>query len=179
VSRDYDFRDNKFEQITQAMGQLAFVWNDLGMVLSSLFHAATRIPNGLAADAIWNSVSSDRMQREMIVSLIKFNGIGYRIPKELRDEILWCLTEVNKLEELRNNAIHAPVLVKDDQSLVAWHHLGNRRAKQLAEKDLLKEFRWFYETTLVLRQYCEHLAICLRANEIPQEIRPRLPTRGK
>ena len=63
MSRNYDFREKSFEDLTRAIGELALVWNDLAMVLSDLFHAATRIPNGLAADAIWNAVNSDRIQK--------------------------------------------------------------------------------------------------------------------
>ena len=101
--------------------------------------------------------------------------INYR--KELRDEILWSLTEVMKLEELRNNVIHSPILEKSDKSVESWHHLGNKRAKQLERKNLIREMRWFYDTAIVLRQRIEYLTTCLRGNKNPIFPRPRLPTR--
>ncbi len=178
MSRDYDFKSDDFKELSEAIGQLALVWNDLGMVLSDLFHAATKIPNGIAADAIWNSIKSDRTQREMIVSLVSLNVLGYKISKNLRKEILWCLGEIKKLEDLRNDAIHSPVLLDEKSNVIAWHHLGNERAKKLADKDLVSEFRWFYARVIILRQYCECLAKSLRFPNETLIARPTLPNRS-
>ena len=177
MSRNYDFRSESFRPLATAIGELALVWNDLGMVLSRLFWAATRIPNGMAADAIWNPVKSDRMQRDMIVSLVKLNALGFQLNNNLRKEILWCLNEINNLEDLRNNAIHSPVLF-DSGTVTAWHHLGNLRAKNLSGKNLLTEFRWFYDSVIVLREYCEKLTDCFHRPDNPIPRRPVLPNRG-
>ena len=178
MSRDVNFRDSSFSDLARAIGELALVWNDLGMVLSGLFHAVTRIPNGMASDAVWNSVRSDRTQREMIVSLVKLEALGYELNTNLRTEFLWCLVEIGKLEDLRNNAIHSPVYEDHTGTIVAWYELGHPRAKGLANKDLLKEFGWFYDTTVVLRQYCDRLSDCVRRPHEPLPTRPTLPNRG-
>jgi hypothetical protein len=178
VSRNYNFRDDKFLELSQAIGALALVWNDLGVALSSLFHAATKIPNRLATDAVWNSIKSDRAQREMINALIKLEVLGYNLDSRLRTEVLWCLKKIENLEDLRNNAVHSPVLFTDE-GVVAWHHLGNPRAKGLANKDLVHEFNWFYDSAVVLRQYCEYLTDCVHfARKVDIE-RPALPNRGR
>ena len=178
MSRDVNFRDDRYHELARAIGELALVWNDLGMVLSDLFHALTRIPNGLAADAVWNSIRSDRTQRDIVFSLAKLEALGYELESDLRADILWCLKEIEKLEDLRNYAIHSPVYQDHIGTIVAWYELGHPRAKNLANKDLLKEFGWFYDTTVILRRYCEQLSdsVC-RPNE-PRASRPALPNRG-
>ena len=178
MTRDVNFRDTSFGDLARAIGELALVWNDLGMVLSGLFHAVTRIPNAMASDAIWNSLRSDRSQRDMIASLVKLQALGYDLPTNLRTEILWCLSEIGKLEDLRNNVIHSPVYEDHTGKVVAWFELGNPRAKGLANKDLRKEIGWFCDTAIVLRQYCDGLADCVRRPHQPLSTRPTLPNRG-
>jgi hypothetical protein len=178
LSRDVNFRDSSFSDLARAIGELALVWNDLGMVLSSLFHAVTRIPNAMASNAVWNSVRSDRAQRDMILSLVELQALGYDLSANLRTEIVWCLREIGKLEDLRNNVIHSPVYEDHTGKVVAWHELGNPRAKGLANKDLLKEIGWFYDTAVVLRQYCDGLSDCVGRPQKSLSTRPTLPNRG-
>ena len=178
MSRDVNFREERFHELAQATGELAFVWNDLGMVLSDLFHALTRIPNGLAADAVWNSIPSDKSQRKMIKSLAKLEALGYDLKSELKAEIIWCLKEIGNLELLRNSAIHSPVYEDHKGAIVAWYELGHPRATDLANRDLLKEFGWFYDAAVVLRQYCEQLSDAVRRPHEPLPTRPDLPIRS-
>ncbi len=179
MSRNLDFRTETFQPYTKALGEAALAWNDLHMVLSSLFGAATRIPNKIAPDAMWNALKSDRAQREMLEALIGLNAISYNINTKLRDEIEWVLKQTTNLEELRNNLLHSPVL--DEKGVVfAWYHLGNRRAAGLAGKDVLFEARYFYESAIILREYTEKLIRVLQQEpsfSLPG--RPSLPNRGR
>lgn len=178
MSRNLDFRIKIFQPYTKALGELSLAWNDFHMVLSSLFWASTRIPNGMVPNAMWNSLKSDRAQREMLEALIDLKVLGHNIPKSLRIEIKWVLKQAVSLEDLRNDALHSPLLVSDDGSVFAWHQLGNKRAKKLADKDLLKECGWFYDTIIILREYTEILADNLRWPQKPLPGRPQLPNRG-
>ena len=102
MSRNLNFRSKIFKPYAKALGEATLAWNDLHMVLSSLFGAVSRIPNRVATDAMWNSLKADRVQREMLESLVKLNAINYNIPKKLKTEIEWVLKETTALENLRN-----------------------------------------------------------------------------
>ncbi len=118
------------------------------------------------------------LQRDILEALIGLNAISYNIKKKLRDEIQWVLTETTKLEELRNNLLHSPVL--HEQGVVfAWYQLGNRRAKGLAGKDVLFEARYFYDSAIILREYTVKLVRVFEQEpgySLPG--RPSLPNRG-
>jgi hypothetical protein len=178
MSRNLDFRNEKFHSYTQALGELTLAWNDFHMTLSSVFWASSKIPNGMVPGAMWNSLKSDRAQREMLAALVDLKVIGHNMPKNVRSEIKWILEKANSLEDLRNDALHSPLHQSEDGRVFAWYQLGNKRAKKLANKDLLKEFNWFYDTVLVLREYADALTnVIRRPNETFPE-RPQLPNRG-
>jgi hypothetical protein len=100
------------------------------------------------------------------------------MPANIRAEVKWVLKNATNLEEVRNNALHSLLLNSHDGTVFSWHQLGNKRAEKLANKDLLKEFGWFYDTIIVLREYAEILSDAIgRPNEsLPG--RPSLPNRG-
>ena len=177
MSRNLDFRNETFQPYAKALGEVALAWNDFNMVLSSVFGTALKIPNLMVADALWNSLKSDRAQRDMLRALIYLEVMGHNIPTNIRCEVKWVLDKADSLEEARNNALHSPLL-SDQGSVFAWHQLGNQRAKKLADKDLLKEFGWFYDTAIILRQYTELLGDAIRHPTEPLPERPSLPNRG-
>jgi hypothetical protein len=180
MSRDLNFRSRTFNPYAKGLGEVALIWNDFHMVLSGLFGSVTKIPNLIAADTIWNSLRADRSQRVMLESLIDLNAINYNIPSKLRDEMLWVLDQATRIEDLRNDLLHSPVLLGDDKKPFAWHHLGNYRAKKLAGKDLLREARLFYDHVIILREYTEklHEAYRRQGSEVRLPRRPSLPSRG-
>lgn len=180
MSRNLDFKSETFQPYAQALGEAAMAWNDFHMVLSYLFGVATRIPNKMAPDVMWNSLKSDRAQREMLEALVGLNVISYNIQRKLRAEIKWVLEQATKLENLRNNLLHSPVLIDEFEVVFAWHHLGHKRAKQFAGKDVLQEARYFYDTVIVLREYTEKLSdILSQAPGVSLPGRPSLPNRGR
>jgi hypothetical protein len=77
MSRNLDFRSETFRPYAKALGEVVLAWNDFNMVLSSLFWAASKIPNGMTANAMWNSLKSDRAQREILEALIDLEVIGH------------------------------------------------------------------------------------------------------
>jgi hypothetical protein len=172
MARNYNFRTEEITPYATAIGELALIWNDLHMVLSSIFWKATRIPNGMIADAMWNSLKSDRAQREMLESIINLDAMGQLIKGATREELIWALTEITKLEDLRNNALHSPMLIESDGSISPWHQTGNKRAKNLAKRELLSELRRFYDTAIIIRDYVE----ALRNAMVSQDDLPARPT---
>ena len=178
MARNFNFRDSEFQSYSMALGELVLVWNDLHMTLASLFWTASRIPNGLIANAMWNSQSSDRAQRKLLDSIITLDVSGQIIRGKMQVELMWLLKEVEKIEELRNNALHSPFFKDVNGNVFPWHQLGNKLAKKLAKKNPLTEFRWFYDTAIVLRDYAEVLGEAIHQTENQPLIRPRLPSRA-
>ena len=179
MSRNLQFRTVLFQPYAQAIGEMTLAWNDFHMVLSSVFDTATRIPNRMAPTAIWNSIKSDRVQRDMLESLIELKALQFNLRTKMHKELKWIQSETTKLEELRNNAIHSPLLEEPKGQIIAWHQLGNKRAKGLAGKNLLKEFHRFYETILVWREYAATLERIMWAVNVPLPARPQLPNKGQ
>ena len=178
MSRNLDFRTKTFRPFALALGEIALAWNDFHMVLSSLFGAVLKIPNQMVADAIWHSLTSDRAQREMLKAVVNLSVIGHDIPIKLREEINTVLSKATKLEDLRNDALHSPHLDSSDGSVFAWYQLGHKRATKLANKDLLKVYRWFYDSVIALREYTELLADCVRRPDEPLPQKLVLPNHG-
>jgi hypothetical protein len=176
MSRNINFRTETYKPYAQALGEIALAWNDFHVTLSDLFWAVSKVPNGLMPNAIWNSLKSDRAQREALKSLVELAILGHHLPMATKTEILWVLERADRLEDLRNDALHAP-LYGDGGTVFAWHQLGNKRAKKLEGKNLLKEFSYFYDTTVVLREYTEKLSANLRSPNDPLPNRPKLPSR--
>lgn len=114
----------------------------------------------------------------MALALARSKALGFELNENLRMEIVWCLTEIGKLEDLRNDAIHTPVYENHKGKIVAWFELGHPRAKGLANKDLLLEFAWFYDAAVVLRQYCGELSGFVGRSDGSAPTRPKLPNRA-
>jgi hypothetical protein len=179
MSRNWDFRTKTFLPYAKAIGEMTLAWNDFHMVLSSLFDTATKIPNRMIPTAVWNSQKADRTQRDMLKALIDLDVLDHCLRPEIRKEIGWILERATSLEDLRNDAIHAPLLEETDGKVYAWYQLGNTRAKKLAKKDLLNEFGWFYDTIIVLREYAAKLERIMWNSSEPVPVRPDLPNRAK
>lgn len=118
----------------------------------------------------------------MLQALIGLNVINYNIPQKLKAEINWVLKHATNLEDSRNDLLHSPVFKNGPTDIFAWHHLGNKRAKKLEGKDILKEAIWFYDSVIVLRDYTEILIGALSQIRSPPGAtlpkRPSLPNRG-
>lgn len=183
MSRNLDFRKQPFQPYAKALGECVLAWNDFHMVLSSLFGTVSGIPNRITPDTMWNALTSDRAQREMLEAVINLNAIGYNIPKPLRAEMKWVLERARSLEDFRNSLIHSPIFKNGTSEITPWHHLGHQRAKKLEGKDVLKLAKWFYESVIILREYTEKLneafdLILMRSPNISLPKRPSLPNRG-
>ena len=190
LARGHRFTERGYKPYTSVIGQLVLAWNDLHERLGFLFIA---ILNHRAAEfdakdvapehegefeshqierisGIWSSSQFDRPKRAMLESLIN-HVIQYdlRAFPKFTNDLTWILSEANKLEDIRNNAVHTPLRWIGDSPIVrafmSAHDvevypsvsLGNQRAVKLAKqnlrKDLVRQFRWARDASLVLRDF--------------------------
>ncbi|MBO6781989.1 MAG: hypothetical protein JJ899_01735 [Alphaproteobacteria bacterium] len=174
-----DFRSDTFRPYATAIGEMALAWNDLHETLKGLFWASSGIPNGIIAYSIWYSSKSDRAQRDMLRALAATKALGNAIPHNIKPEIIWLVGQVDKLEDFRNDVLHSPFLISDGETVSPSWQSGHRRAKKLADKNLLKEIDWFYDASLVIRDYAWELDRAIRVHPEPLPKRPKLRNRGE
>lgn len=142
------FNEKKFEPFIRAIGQSTLLWNDLHEWLAHLYCIA--IGGGYINKhlRVWNSIANDRAKRDMLLAAAKYNFVedkGRRqTPLDAKsfEAIKYLYDECQKLEEDRNNAIHAPLWKSlSDGEVYPSSAFGNQRAKKLENKSLLKEYQ--------------------------------------
>ena len=190
------YRDNYTESIYQpyatALGQATMAWNDLCEVQAGLFW--TILGGGLADVplAVWNAIKSDRAQREMLraAAAAAFpKGGGTRLQTkypQLAQDIEWLLNEIGKVEDVRNDIVHAPLAsagAGEDAVVLPATAMRNNRSKKLDMKNakgkrLLAKYRWCRDMGLVLREFCWQIdhALCREPPSWPG--RPSLPRKA-
>lgn len=170
-----DYRRDEFKELTQALGRMLLIWNDLQVALGGIFWALTRIPNGLIPGAIWHSLKSDRAQRDMTRDLARLNAIGHVVPPPLQESITWLCGRLDALENHRNHLAHTPFVVSEGRIMVL--HLGQHvRGSQIKDKDPIAYCEWFYDYAAALRDYATALESALRGPDHSPPPKPRLPT---
>lgn len=194
------FTEKPFRRYAIIIGQTNLAWNDLHIKLISVFQLVCSLsfPGSkeknylhLKSHYIWNSSQSDRASRAMLKAALR--GVNpdekTKYPKLIED-VEWLLTETAKLEDMRNNIIHTPLLLitKSDfpelNNKVFPNSLSARGGK-LAGKDVLKEHRWCRDSAIVLRDYAEAIQLTLylhSTGKLPLGAwphRPPLPNRGQ
>jgi hypothetical protein len=144
--------------------------------------------------AIWNAASFDRPKRALLkAALITATADEQAKYPKMVSDISWILDRTNDLEDLRNDGVHAPLVVLGDTRNAASPSrflgltgafvmpalaLRNIRANKLHKKDLLKEFRYCRDATLVLRDFVVRIDTALSRSG-PWPNRPSLPNRGQ
>jgi hypothetical protein len=180
----YDFTSAAFKPYALAIGQATLSWNYLHEVLADAF-----VHFGGGSHAIWFSSALDRPRREMLRAAVNDVSLGESdVQKSIRAEMLWILGQAESLEDVRNNAVHSPLVFMSEELADIFGRersgvsplifRGNPRALKLAQKDLLTEFRWLRDMARVL---AEHSTAVMRtwahaAPSLPR--RPALPNRG-
>ena len=95
---------------------------------------------------------NDRAQREMLraAAKVKFSNEPHMpyVPPHPRalEDVEWLLNEIDRLADRRNDAIHSPFWQAyrgDEVKIEPAVNLGHPRARKLAGKDVLTEFRWY------------------------------------
>jgi hypothetical protein len=135
------------------LGRVSLVWTELHETMASAFAALVSPDAPTLAWAIWNSVGNDRTLRGMLKA-----AALWRLPKEdVRcAELCWALDQMDSLENKRNDALHSPytmVIESGAIRLISNHFRGNKRALNLAEKDLAKELKSYEKNIWAITRY--------------------------
>jgi hypothetical protein len=160
------------------LGEVVYAWNALHEALCGVFCAVLGVSLQVSA-AIWHSILSDRAQRLMLE--VAAQKTEFKRPHG-QENILWLLAEVNKLADRRNNAVHSPYIFRlwmqdpPIAEVVPFIATGNPRAKNMANKELLVEFRWYTNTAMALCEYADKIRSALSIPEQPWPDKPTLPT---
>lgn len=189
----------EFKPYVVAIGQIALAWNDLHETLCSLFVTLTGSLDDGMLEAAWQSLPSDRAKRGMLKAAIQQMGPDMRRRNPLaQGEMKWLFGQLDRLEEDRNNAIHAPLSTFSHPS---WQLLAqalnmpvrrqrgvqpddvrwNRRAANLKNKDLLIEYRYVRDAVIAFRDYANVIESSWNwtdDGDDPWPQRPSLPNRG-
>lgn len=156
-----------FEPYALELGLLVYSWNHLQDELARLFSVIVGLPTRTEmALAIWHSTPSDLAQRKMLRAAIE---VVFAKNKPAKDDLIWLLDKVDQsLSGKRNNAIHAPVVIRTGfhGATIAPYELAlNPRAIALRGKDIVNELIWYRDTAVALRQYCSLLVRSLTKSE--------------
>jgi hypothetical protein len=160
------------------IGHATLAWNHLHENLSLLFWHA--IGPGAVPAAIWNKLSNDRVQRDMLKTAVEAGAFLRKRPG-LSDDVLWLLKETDKLAEQRNVAVHAPLTALTDAktgqtTVEPQDFFGNKRAKQLRGKDIVLELEWCSECADLLNDFAADLILTINDKSGSWPERPSLPS---
>ena len=164
------YTNRAFRPYSVAIGELALAWNDLHVSLSLLFCSLLGGGNIGPLMAIWQNISNDRMQRNVLSSLAGevFNDVtpfitgknGRTYSDKRYEEIKWICDEATKIEDFRNNAIHSPLWGANrigGRYIVPLTGFGHTRANKLPENDLLLALRANRDKITALRNYATEI----------------------
>lgn len=181
-----DFSKKQFIPIIKVIGQSTLLWNDLHEFLGHLYCVAVGGPYDDVHLDVWYAVPNDRTKREMLLASAKWTFVEKPRARDKQtehqqrsfDAVNWLCVEAQKLEDDRNNAIHAPLVMNYPEEVAPQTIYGNRRAKNLENKYLLPEYRRLRDTALALRNYAATVRepMCDPTDTWPDK--PRLPDRG-
>jgi hypothetical protein len=179
---------------------LALGWNALHESLALLFIELLANGRAYPATDLWNAATFDRPKRQLLKSLLRTVERKYPSKPRMRIDLEWLLIEIDKVEDARNDAIHAPLTFTPKRAVSGIRSAGsdrqgrvtverimpstafdNRRAVKLLNKDLLTEFRWCRDMCLSLNEYLGEVYETVAANPPDSNawpVRPALPKRS-
>src|ERR1700682_3378990 len=167
-----------------AIGRIAMAWNEYHELLGDLFASLFTKSHYNTTLAIWHCLDSDRTQRKLLRAAAE-TYLGQRIDKKGLEELLWLLNKTDTLlSQQRNVGIHAPLNalfeVQDTQLLFPVPGPGNRNAKQLEGRNVLKEYAHYEQQIRKMREFAYALRFKLtlgRGADDPWPERPRISAR--
>jgi hypothetical protein len=172
-----------FGPYVAALGQLTLAWNDLHETLAILFSMV--MGGGYVGQylAIWHAIKVDRAQRDILVAAAKADQLRGTSYSRLVPDLEWICVKANAVEDARNDALHSPLWgsQRGPGSILVMPAagLGHVRAQKLLTKDLLIEFRWCRDASLVLTGFAREIDIAMSEFGLAWPDRPVWPNRGK
>lgn len=199
------FSERQFEPYVKAIGQLVLAWNSFHEVMGWTYEI-------VVADAIrpvdedrapqvregWNALNSDRDKRRLLrAAAANLPPVAARNFPKFAEDVKWVLDRADELENMRNSAVHSPLMLVSTQK-GRWSNMGgsspdfitpewlsgNRRALELRtlllkKKELLAEFRWCRDATLFCRDFMVRVNRCWGSVGLSWPDTPVLPNRGE
>ncbi|MBV8891278.1 MAG: hypothetical protein JO266_04760 [Acidobacteria bacterium] len=171
----------EFRPYTIALGRLALAWNDLQEHLADLFWTVMSVPQkgdmvNYAPLHVWHSLRADLAQREMLRAAIKHTSTDWGRPR-FKEDCAWLVNKATELSYVRNDAIHAPLFLKDkslwgmavstNEPVAPASWLFNPRAAGLEagltkrNTNLLGEFTYCHNMAIVLADFAEDITRAL------------------
>ncbi|MBC8038792.1 MAG: hypothetical protein H7X89_16430 [Rhizobiales bacterium] len=168
------------KEYSTGLAQLIIEWNYLHENLAKLFCRTIDTINAAVPLAIWHSIRSDLVQRQILRAAAEER---YAHEKKTRDEIIWLLDKIDhSLSGKRNDVIHSPISLVTNAigtQISTPINTSNPRALSLKGKELVKELVWYRDTAYVLRLYARELHRALNPTaHRPWPDRPMLPSPG-
>jgi hypothetical protein len=99
-------------------------------------------------------------------------------------DVLWLLNQTEQLAEHRNVAIHAPLSTLTDlatgkTTVQPSDFFGNKRAKRLKGKDIVRELEWCSECADLLSHFAANLIQTMNGKPGSWPERPSLPNHNQ
>jgi len=179
------YTDKAFRPYASALGEIALAWNDLHVALSLVFSSLLSIGNFNmgnigTSQAIWQNITSDRMQRNVLVAVAAQSDLALTSQEQYED-IKWLCNQATSWEDFRNDALHSPLWgVPNEAGTIIGPviGLGHIRANKLRNKNLLIEYRLCRDSVSELRNYAMRIDECLSKRQtIAWPKRPKMPKR--
>lgn len=152
-----DFGADEFSPYVQALGQATLYWNDLHEWLGRLYGIAMGWGLQNPHLQVWAALSSDRAKREILLAAARTNYVDIPVnqtalQKKTYKSVKWLADRTTELENDRNNITHAPLWIWEGKVSPASLQ-GNKRAANLNNKHLMKEYSRIRDGARTLRDY--------------------------
>jgi hypothetical protein len=166
----------RFSEHLRALGQVAHSWNYLQEQLGALFAIVLADTHNPVSLAIWYSEPNDRAQRRLLRAAINAGALDHirepkRLPASAKDDLLWLLSEADKLGARRDQALHAPVALgfgPEGADFMAAFFQGNPLAEHLRNKNLMEEYEVSAMRAGVLSSFVSMIALAITSKNAPQ-----------
>jgi hypothetical protein len=125
-----------------AIGKMVMAWNEFHEIFGEIFAGLFSKSHWETSLAIWHCLDSDRTQRRLLRAAAETH---LQWNKKGLEEILWLLNKTDSLiSQQRNVGVHAPLMsmfeLDGTHKVLPLAMFGNRNAKQLMGKDILREY---------------------------------------
>jgi hypothetical protein len=192
------YTEAHFDPYARAIGSLLLAWNDLHEQLSRLFIMAMGIEQFAQSNAMWHKQIRDGAKRELLRSAIENIRSGLLLGRsKVPEEIIWILDAARALEGFRDDSAHTPLQYSASPNILTLTDilsnqnifgpitvypdttLQNPKAVRLSanNKDLLVEYRYARERSIVLRDYAVAIDHAWANERVSWPDRPDLPNR--
>jgi hypothetical protein len=161
-----------------AMGKIAMAWNEYHEILGDLFASIFTKSHHSTALEIWHCLDNDRTQRRLLRTAVNTH-LSWN--KKGVEELNWLLNKTDTLlSAQRNVGVHAPLHalmeVKGVNLMLPIPGPGNRNAKQLYGKEVLKEYAHYEQQLRTICTFATALRFKLREAAHTDDPWPERPT---